>query len=379
MYHILLMVDFFPPHRGGVETVFDNIVQRLTDHNHRVTVITSRYDRWLPAKEINNDLTIYRVGKSRLEFMRYSYLKAKELLMSDPSIDIIHSSTYAAAIPSSLVARRYRKKVLLTVHEIFAKLRYRYKWWWWGYRYQLFERLLFCFQYDLYHCVSYYTLNSVRIHYGLPDDKLELIHNGVNEDRNPSQIHTARLWERKEKLWSDWRYTVLYYGHAGVSKWIDYLVEAMPELMRKIPNIHLVCNIIDARRKKVILKKIAMYQAIDHITVLDGLDFDDLRHLVASVDVVVVPSLSEWFGSVISEVSQLWQKLITTNVSAIPEAAFGQVMFIKASSSKAIVDAVIMAQKGKWFESIPDKQYHRDTTVDKITALYEKLLSNQTT
>lgn len=67
----------------------------------------------------------------------------------------------------------------------------------------------------------------------------------------------------------------------------------MPELMRKIPNIHLVCNIIDARRKKVILKKIAMYQAIDHITVLDGLDFDDLRHLVASVDVVVVPSLSE--------------------------------------------------------------------------------------
>jgi len=55
------MVDFFPPHKGGVETVFANIVQRLRALQHRVTIITTRYERWLPAKEIDSNLTIYRV------------------------------------------------------------------------------------------------------------------------------------------------------------------------------------------------------------------------------------------------------------------------------------------------------------------------------
>jgi len=127
MYHILLIVDFFPPHRGGIETVFENIVQRLTQANHRITVVTTRYDPSLPQKETQGKVTIHRTGSSRLSFLWYAYQKGKEILQTDPSIDIIHTSTYGGAIPAAWLAHRYHKKILITVHEIFGKLRYRYK------------------------------------------------------------------------------------------------------------------------------------------------------------------------------------------------------------------------------------------------------------
>jgi hypothetical protein len=66
--------------------------------------------------------------------------------------------------------------------------------------YQLFEWLSFAVKHDAYHCVSLYTLNSLRIHYGLPDKKLHLIYNGVDTDFwNAKQVKADTLTERKKK------------------------------------------------------------------------------------------------------------------------------------------------------------------------------------
>ena len=71
---------------------------------------------------------------------------------------------------------------MLTVHEIFGKLWKRFKPRYSRPVFQLFEWLTFQVTYEAYHCVSLYTLNSLRIHYGISDQKLHLVYNGVDMD-----------------------------------------------------------------------------------------------------------------------------------------------------------------------------------------------------
>ena len=64
--HILFILDYFTPHRGGSETVFQNIISRLHDKKYPITILTSRYDASFPAYEEQDGIHIYRIAASRL-------------------------------------------------------------------------------------------------------------------------------------------------------------------------------------------------------------------------------------------------------------------------------------------------------------------------
>jgi len=53
------------------------------------------------------------------------------------------------------------------------------------------------FKHDIYHCVSLYTLNSIRLYYGIPDEKLHLIYNGVDTDF----WDAGKVGEKVKKQW----------------------------------------------------------------------------------------------------------------------------------------------------------------------------------
>ena len=180
------------------------------------------------------------------------------MLKKEKTIELIHSSTYTSAIPASILGRLFKKKRILTVHEIFGKLRKRFKPQTSRRIYQLFEWLSFTFKHEAYHCVSLYTLNSIRLYYGIPDEKLHLIYNGVDtEFWDAMKVDKNRIKERKEKYGREGKYIMLYYGHSGVSKGVDYLIEAIPDIMKNNPDGMLIFNLISAKRDKEIREKIA--------------------------------------------------------------------------------------------------------------------------
>ncbi|MEI7558458.1 MAG: glycosyltransferase [bacterium] len=85
--------------------------------------------------------------------------------------------------------------------------------------YQLFERILFAFPYDVYHCVSWYTMNSLRMVYGIPDKKIVMIHNGVDTNFwDPEAVSLSDIKERKNTYGRNNRFVITYFGHAGKSK-----------------------------------------------------------------------------------------------------------------------------------------------------------------
>ncbi|MDR0369945.1 MAG: hypothetical protein LBH96_05605 [Candidatus Peribacteria bacterium] len=51
MKHLLFILDFYTPHRGGIENVFENIISRLLKKGYQISLITSHFDSTLNQEE----------------------------------------------------------------------------------------------------------------------------------------------------------------------------------------------------------------------------------------------------------------------------------------------------------------------------------------
>lgn len=371
--HILFVLDYYLPHKGWSETVFEAIISRVLTKWYTVTVLTSHHDPKLLVQEKKEWFNVYRVGKSRISFMFWAFRKGIKILKQEKDISLIHTSTYWWAIPASLLGKLFHKRVLLTVHEIFWKLRIAYKGRWKGRIYMCFEKMIFWFSYDRYHCVSYYTMNALRLVYAIPDQKITMIHNGVDTNfRNSDEIALGdiKTW-RNTYGWNN-RFVVTYYGHAGKSKWLDYLVQALPELVTVDAQLLFVFNIIDSKRTTYIKEKIQKLHLWSSVQLFDGFEKDQLRMLVASSDLIVAPSLSEWFGSVHTESAAMKKPLLTTYVWPIPEVVRGNVRFVPPASKREIIHAIL--ERDQWLQNpdymIPYKEFSWNATVKELMKIY---------
>ena len=111
--------------------------------------------------------------------------------------DLIHTSTFAAAIPARLAAACLRKPLVLTVHEV------------WLNRWQdvtdapplanalhnAAEHLIYAFNYHHYVCVSQATARDLAAS-GVPTDRIHVIHNGLDLSFWNPEIGRASCRER---------------------------------------------------------------------------------------------------------------------------------------------------------------------------------------
>ena len=374
MPDILFLLDYYSPHRWWIENVFEHLINWLLEKWYKITLITSRFQDDLEEYEKVWNLTIYRVWKWRKWFFFMWFVKACEVLRKNKNIKIIHSSSYTSAIPASILAKLFHKKSVATIHEIFGKLwrelKPRYSCW----IFELFEWLMIKFPHDIYHCVSLYTLNSLRIKWWISDKKLHLIYNGVdNEFWDMKKVKKSEIDEWKNKYWWNDSYLISYYGHAWKTKWIDLLVEAIPQILKENPDSKLLFNIIPSKRSDDIVERInfisRQLKAKDRIQIFRWFSKEDLRIFVACADVIIAPSLAEWFWSVHSEACAMWKNLITSNLAAIPEVVSGNVILMSPPSTKWICES-IQKFRNLNFEKIPAKSFSRDDMVNWIMMLY---------
>lgn len=373
--HIFFVIDYYTPHRGWSETVFENVISRLLKKWYTISLLTTQFHPSLPRREQHDHLTIYRTAKTRLWFVISAFFRGWEIIKHNKDISVIHTSTYGGAIPASLLWVFFHKKVILTVHEIFGKLRYLYKWRIGWTIYSVFERLIFLLPYSVYHCVSKNTMKDIHRVYKIPMKKIHMIYNGVDtEFRNTKNITASEITSRKTRQGRTDRYVVFYYGHAGKSKWLDYLVDAIPSILKWNTNILLAFNLIDSKRTNEIKHRIENIQHTNHtannIQLFTWFTQKELRTVVAAADLIVAPSLSEWFGSVHTEVVALGRPLLTTTAGPIPEVVRGNVKLIQPWNVEQIISSVLDFSHGKIKENIPEKNFNRDVTVEGIEKLY---------
>ena len=194
-----------------------------------------------------------------------------------------------------------------------------------------------------------------------------------NDFWNMDNVQKSEINERKKKYWWDDSYLISYYGHAWKTKWIDLLVDAIPQILKENPDAKLLFNIIPSKRSRYIVERINAISkqiwAENRIQIFRGFSKDDLRIFVACADIIIAPSLAEWFGSVHSEASAMWKNLNTSHLAAIPEVVGWNVILMSPPSAKWICESIQKIRK--WdFEKIPEKSFSWDYMVNQVENLY---------
>ncbi len=152
--------------------------------------------------------------------------------------------------------------------------------------------------------------------------KSEIVSVGIN----PDLVHVLSPGLDREKynilsssLKSDSK-KILCVGNYVSRKGIIYLIEAFSQIERQNVTLHLVGNRKNNSSYYNKLKNaVEKLKLTECVVFHDGSNQENIKHLYASADIFVLPSLKETFGIVFLEAMHYGLPIITTNVSAMPE------------------------------------------------------------
>ncbi len=387
MKNILFILEYFLPHVWWSETLFDNVIKWLLEEWYTITVLTSKYATHLQKEEKmiywDKTIQIIRVWSNRYDFMWYWFWKALSLTSSQP-FHCIQTATFNAAWVAGFIRMIRKIPTVLHVHEVYIYLRWSFFWWKWLF-YKLFERSIFQFPFDMYTCSSLYTKNSLRLHFGIPDKKLVTTYCWIDYTlRDINTLDQNRQWELRTLYWWQKNYIGLYFWRAWVAKWLlDYL-QAIPYILEQIPNFKalLIVPKNDSSRSGIIQSTIEnnhVTSLIERLEIqksvlrIDSVPYTELKNYIMMSDVVVLPTMAEWFGLAIAEVCALWKPLVTTNVWSVPEVVCGEmIQLVEPANPEDIARGVVDVYKGKVM-SIPEKKFLWKECVEKFILVYERI------
>ncbi len=134
--------------------------------------------------------------------------------------------------------------------------------------------------------VSNFTRNIVITKYGIPEEKVITVHNGVE----PSENANLLMYQKhvKEKI-------VTFLGRVTYQKGPDYFIEAARKVLKKDKNVRFVmAGSGDLLNKSI--RRVAKLNIADKFHFTGFLKGEDVDRMFAISDVYVMPSVSEPFG-----------------------------------------------------------------------------------
>ena len=162
---------------------------------------------------------------------------------------------------------------------------------------------------DLIIAVSNYTKQKIIKHYGIEEEKIKVVHNGINqtlkEKYNPHPLG------EKNKI-------VLFLGRITIQKGPDYFVEMAKKVLNKIKNVRFVIAGSGDMMNEIITKAINL--GIEKNVIFTGfLKGGDIDKAFQQADVYVMPSISEPFGLTPLESIQNGTPVIISKQSGVSE------------------------------------------------------------
>lgn len=163
--------------------------------------------------------------------------------------------------------------------------------------------------------VSQLTKDTITRHYGIPEEKVIVVHNGIDEATFPYKSSgNNKLIGLKSAGYK----VVLYYGRITLQKGVDYLIRSAKLVLKKNPKtIFLIVGSGDMQYQ--LMQEAAYYKMGDKILFQDFLRGQELADTVSAADVVVMPSVSEPFGLVPLESMKLNVPVIISKQSGVSE------------------------------------------------------------
>ncbi len=373
--NILYVYEFYTPHVGGGEIALQHLAEGVAARGHTVQLVTSK----LPGtagEETLNGVHIHRVSAPRLG-ARYWFmlLSLKPIFSLAKSADLIHTFTYTAVPPAWVVATLRHKKIVLTVHEFWGKL-------WKSFSglnpvsallHRWFERSLFFLPMTQVVAISHATEKNLR-EIGVSAQKLSVIYQGIDQElfKRPAEHEIMAL--RNKMNVADQTFVYLFFGRPGISKGLEYLLRAVPEITQNIPNsqLWLILAKEPTAQYEKMLELIKQLGIESSVRLIDPVERQKLPAYLAAAQTVVVPSLSEGFGFSVAEACAVGTPVIASSVGSIPEVISGKYILVDAATPLAIAQGVNKIHQAT-FTQTPLKTFAWSATVKKHILLYASL------
>lgn len=295
---LFLALGVFTP-EGGMERFNQKVIQafsELLDDNKilGVTVISL----WDKEKG--------KPGKSNIHFLCYSSSKMKTLwsfllqtLTKKPDVVIFGHILFA---PLSVITRMInsKAKICLFCHGVEV----------WNIRSRITKFVLRHFI-DRFIAVSDFTVQKMVQQCNLPKDAFSLIYNAVDL-QDPEQIYKIAASSSLNLL------TVCRLSKSSKHKNVDKVIEALPQLIAKFPNLEY--TIVGDGNWRGDLEELSVSLGIeDHVHFTGWIDDLQKEDYYRSASIFILPSVGEGFGIVFLEAWKYFLPVITSDKGASQE------------------------------------------------------------
>jgi len=336
---ILFVLEHFHPYIGGAEKLFYVLTKALVKDGYEVTVVTTLFDKNLPA-----------------------FLSLPKIMRHAKGADLIHTTTYNAALPAVIAGKLLKKPIFVTFHEVWGKLWRQLPFTSFVERnaFYFFEKMLLNLPFSKFIAVSEFT-KSELIKNGISPSKIKMIYNGID----------YRLFEKYSPTPPE-IFTFTYFGRLGISKGLNLLIPAAAEFRKSFPNTKL--KLIIPKYPTALFQKIMMLIEVHHLK--DYIEFhhnlprEELYHQLLCSSCVVISSYSEGFCFAAAETVALNIPIISSHQGALKETVSGQFIAVKDMTVPKFTNALEAAYLQNW-KQIPTRFFYLKDSVEEYKKCYQ--------
>ena len=376
---VLIALTYYRPHTSGLTIYAERLARALAERGHRVTVLTSQYDKSLPQNEHLHGVDVVRVPVafriSKGVIMPTFGVVAWQMVRAHDVLSLHLPQFDASGLAGR--GRLLKKPVVLTYHcdlqlppGLFSRV---------------VDKVVFAsnvlaarFADRIVAYTDDYATHSPFMSRYLP--KVEVI---------PPPVHiatptAAEVAAFKAKWQIDGQRVIGFAARLATEKGIEVLLDALPRILQQHPNARVLFagpyqNVLgeEAYARRVL----PLIQAFpDHWSFLGTLDPREMAAFFTSCDVTVLPSLNstESFGLVQVEGMLCGVPSIASALPGVrqPVMMTGMGEIVPIGDSAALAEAVIRVLDDRTRYVRPRSDIEALFSTERTAEMYERLFEN---
>jgi glycosyltransferase involved in cell wall biosynthesis len=321
--------EYFPI-SGGTGAYVYYLSHSLQKLGHNVHVVAR--DKQDSEKIVNGIQVHYvkGVGNALTRYWRFARSASKKIeeLNKQNGFDIIHSNL--PLVPSFAIPNDSAKAIVCAVHSTWKgeaivtkrdnpkelnpneKAMIRFNFVLRAYEKKLMKRS------DALIAVSKYTVDELTELYGIKEEKIHVIYNGVDMEKFKPRPNRAEMY-REFGLEEDHK-IVLFVGRLYHRKGLEILLRSIPPVLREFSKVKFVISGKGFKKKEENLRILAQELNIEeNVKFLGYVPDEKLPSLYSASDIFVLPAIYENFPFAILEAQAAGLPVISTKVGGIPE------------------------------------------------------------
>ena len=373
---ILIVLTYYRPHISGLTIYVERLARALAQRGHRVTVLTSHYDKDLPRRQVLDGVTVirhpvlYRVSKGSI---MPGFLSRAWVLMRQNDIVSVHLPQAEGGVLAFIGRALARKPVVLTYHSDLQLPP--------GFINRVIDRLVFwsnSMAAVFADRISAYTEDFARHSPYLSkfSSKIVVIPPPIQiSPPDPDAVSAL-----KQRYHANGHAVVGFAARFAEEKGINYLLGSIPLVREKIPAVKYLLagqyqNVIGENVWERLQPQIQQYR--DYLEFLGQVPVEEMGNFFGACDVLTVPSINstETFGLVQVEAMLSGCPVVATNLPGVREpirmTGMGQVVPIK--DARALADAIVRVLQNRDQYVRPRQEIAEMFAIEKTVAAYERL------